>query len=309
MGTLLNVAVPVERGMMDKWDGIEGVRFERPDLERLHREGYSMVDMHFHTNHSDSPTRVRSAIKLARRMGIGVAITDHNTISGYQEALSFADDVLLIPGMEVSAADGPHILLYFYRPRDMCDFYRRHVQPYKRKSPYLAIRLDSNEIADRAEGYGCVRVAAHPYGYLLFNKGLQKCIEAHYLEQEILEKFEGVEVLCGGMTHALNIKAGQLAERFGKGRTGGTDGHLLYELGGVVTCGPSDNAEDFLGDIVERRSIIVGKEKGPLQKGVMGTVVAAKYLRYTVPSLQIHYEQNAPRIRHYLDWKTNNRKR
>jgi hypothetical protein len=143
-------------------------------------------------------------------------------------------------------------------------------------------------------------VAAHPYGYLLFNKGLQKCIEARYLEQSILERFDAVEVMCGGMTRKLNDRAADLAERFLKGRTGGTDGHLLHDLGNVVTVGPSDDVEGYLSDVVERRTKVVGKEKTNVQKTVMGSVVMTKYVRYTLPSLRVHYEQNAPRARRFL---------
>ena len=276
------------------------MRREEVKQERLREEGLFGVDMHFHTNHSDSPTTVRSALKLARRRGIGLAITDHNTISGSVEAYRERGDLLVVPGLEVSAADGPHILLYFYDLGSMTEYYRQHVEPFKRKSPYLAIDMDSWDIVRRAAGYNCVRVAAHPYGYLLFNKGLQKCIDARYLEQEILEWFDGIEVICGGMTRTLNDRAADLAERFLKGRTGGTDGHLLWELGKVVTAAPSGDLEGFLGDVVERRTTVIGQEKGALQKGMMGAVVASKYVRYTLPSLRIHYEQNAPRIVRYL---------
>jgi predicted metal-dependent phosphoesterase TrpH len=279
---------------------IEGVKFGPADLDGIRERGETAVDMHFHTNHSDSPTRVKSALRLARMKGIGLSITDHNTISGVLEAYEANSDVLVIPGMEVSAADGPHILVYFYDLGSMKDFFERHVRPYRRKSPYLAIELDSWDIVRRAEGYSCVKVAAHPYGYLLFNKGLQKCIEAHYLEQEILEYFDGVEIICGGMTRGLNRKAAELAERFTKGRTGGTDGHILYDLGNVVTVGPSDDVEGFLGDVVERRTMAMGQEKNTFQKGIMGTVVMTKYIRYTIPSMRIHYEQNAPRVRRSL---------
>jgi predicted metal-dependent phosphoesterase TrpH len=280
-------------------DRSEGLLREAATRQRIVEEGPVAVDMHFHTNHSDSPTTVQGALKLARKRGIGVAITDHNTITGAEEAYRSRGEVLVVPGMEVSAADGPHILLYFYDLGSMKEYYEHHVAPFKRKSPYLAIGLDSWDIVRRAAGYNCVKVAAHPYGYLLFNKGLQKCIEAHYLEQEILEHFDGVEVLCGGMGRALNDKAAVLAERFLKGRTGGTDGHLLKELGKVVTVGPSPDLEGFLEDVVERRTRALGREKNTLQKGLMGTVVASKYIRYTIPSMRIHYEQNAPRVRRY----------
>jgi predicted metal-dependent phosphoesterase TrpH len=277
-----------------------GVFRERVTAERIAEEGPAAVDMHFHTNHSDSHTTVAAALRRAKRLGVGVAITDHNTISGSEEAYLSGSGVLVVPGIEVSAADGPHILLYFYDLDSMRDYYERHVRPYKRSSPYLAIGLDTSEIVRRSAGYSCVRVAAHPYGYLFFNKGLQKCIEARYLEQSILERFDGVEVMCGGMTRKLNDRAAALAERFLKGRTGGTDGHLLHDLGNVVTVGPSEDLDGFLGDVVERRSKVVGKEKTNLQKTVMGSVVMTKYIRYTLPSLRIHYEQNAPRARRLL---------
>ncbi|MBI0582597.1 MAG: histidinol phosphatase [Methanomassiliicoccus sp.] len=278
-----------------------GVYREKVTEGRIAEHGPTAVDMHFHTNHSDSTTTVAGALRRAKRLGIGVAITDHNTISGSEEALRSGSGVFVVPGIEVSAADGPHILLYFYDLDSMREYYELHVKPFKRSSPYLAIRQDTWEIVRRSMGYDCIRVAAHPYGYLLFNKGLQKCIEAHYLEQEILEHFDGVEVMCGGMTRTLNDRAASLSERFLKGRTGGTDGHLLHDLGNVVTVGPSTDLEGFLGDVVERRTTVIGREKNTLQKTVMGSVVMTKYFRYTFPSLRIHYEQNAPRVRKYLE--------
>ncbi|MDW5564271.1 MAG: PHP domain-containing protein [Methanomassiliicoccus sp.] len=278
----------------------DGIFRERITAERIAEEGPTAVDMHFHTNHSDSHTTVTSALRRAKRLGLGVAITDHNTISGSEEAYRAGSGTLIVPGIEVSAADGPHILLYFYDLDNLREYYEKHVRPFKRSSPYLAIELDSWDIVRRSEGYNCVRVAAHPYGYLLFNKGLQKCIEARYLEQEILEHFDGIEVMCGGMTRKLNDKAAALAERFLKGRTGGTDGHLLHDLGNVVTVGPSDDLDGFLGDVVERRTRAIGREKTTVQKTVMGSVVMTKYIRYTIPSLRIHYEQNAPRALRFL---------
>ena len=81
--------------------------------------------------------------------------------------------------MEVSALDGPHILSYFYSPGELEEFSRRRIEPNRQGSPWLAIKLGTQEIIDRAEDYNCVTIAAHPYGYLLFNKGVQKCIEGN----------------------------------------------------------------------------------------------------------------------------------
>src|SRR3989475_11212661 len=66
-----------------KNDGVlENVRFERPMVEHIRKSGFHPVDMHFHTNHSDAYTKVQSALTLAKKKGVGLAITDHNTPSG-----------------------------------------------------------------------------------------------------------------------------------------------------------------------------------------------------------------------------------
>lgn len=280
------------------------VWFERPDLRALMVDGYSSVDMHYHTNHSDSPTTVRAALKYAWRIGGGVAVTDHNTVSGVREAMECNSGVLVIPGIEVSAADGPHILFFFYSLGDLEHFYRRHILDNKRKSPYLAIYLDTEALIERSLEYECVRVPAHPYGYLLFNKGVQKCIDRCLLPPMFIEEFDAVEVICGGMSREMNLKAAELAEKNKLGRTGGSDGHLLRDLATVVTCSKAQDVDGFLQDVVKRRSLVIGKEKTAFQKGAMGTAVMTKYFRYTVPSLQIHYEQNAPRIsRAIQEWR------
>ena len=209
--------------------GLEGVYRERITAERIAEEGPTAVDMHFHTNHSDSLTTVARP-EAGKEAGIGVAITDHNAISGSEEALRAGSGVLVVPGIEVSAADGPHILLYFYDIGSLRDYYERHVRPFKGASPYLAIGLDTSEIVRRSAGYSCVRVAAHPYGYLLFNKGLQKCIEARYLEQSILERFDAVEVMCGGMTRKLNVRPRTWPSSSSRAARG-ADGHCDLERG------------------------------------------------------------------------------
>ena len=57
------------------------VRFERPDWEAIRDSGLMAVDMHFHTNCSDSFTDIDAAVRLAAERGVGIAVTDHNLIS------------------------------------------------------------------------------------------------------------------------------------------------------------------------------------------------------------------------------------
>lgn len=280
------------------------VRFERPDIAALMTDGYSAVDMHFHTSRSDGSPSPRAVAKQAWRQGCGVAITDHNAVGGVREAMGADTGAMIVPGIEVSSADGPHILLYFYSVKDLEHFYRRHIHENKRPSPCLAIYLDSEAIIERSEEYECVRSAAHPYGYMMFNKGVQRCIDRCYLPPPFIEEFDAVEVLCGGMSREMNMKATELAEDKLLGRTAGTDGHLLRDLGTVVTCSKAPDVDGFLTDVVKRRNVVVGKEKGALLKGATGTALMTKYVRYAVPSLRIHYEQNIPRLAHaWRQWR------
>jgi len=276
------------------------VRFERPDPDSLSALGYQCVDMHLHTDHSDGRMTVSNAVKKAKRIGIGLAITDHNVISGSMQAAESGKGALIVPGIEVSAADGPHILIYFNSHNDLKHYYVHHIERHKRKSPWLATNLGTEKIVEASEGYSCLVVAAHPYGYLLFNKGLQKCIDYEYLPIELMTRFDGVEVLCGGMTRSLNLKAEKLAVKEKKCFTGGTDGHLLGDIGNVVTCANADDPESFLEMIRTRKNIVVGSEKTSLGKIATGTVVMIKHSRYFFPAMRIHYEQNAPRLKHYL---------
>ncbi|MDN7024862.1 PHP domain-containing protein [Methanoculleus sp. FWC-SCC1] len=280
------------------------IRFACPDIPALRAEGCLPVDMHIHTEHSDGRPRVAALLRACSRLGIGVAITDHNQVGGVEEAVRLSRDylgVVVIPGMEVSAADGPHILLYFSDTAELREFYDRHVREYKQESPFLAIRRTTEEILDAAEGTGAVVVAAHPFGYAFFNKGVCKCIDRGYLDPSVLDRFDGIEAICGNMAHPLNEKAVSLALQRRLPATGGTDGHILPDIGGVVTAAEAEDADGFLDAIVRKRACIVGREKNFLHKGVMGAAILPKYLPHTVPSLRIHYEQNIPRLRRFVD--------
>ncbi|HSW10126.1 MAG TPA: PHP domain-containing protein [Bacillota bacterium] len=88
------------------------------------RAGPAPVDLHIHTTASDgdfSPTQV---VMMAVRAGLGtVAITDHNTLGGVEEAIRAGVEhgLAVISGVEVSANYGElelHLLGYFVDWRD-----------------------------------------------------------------------------------------------------------------------------------------------------------------------------------------------
>jgi 3',5'-nucleoside bisphosphate phosphatase len=83
------------------------------------------VDLHSHTNESDGTLTPAELVSLAKRIGLAaIAITDHDTFTGYEKAKSFAVDtgLDLVRGIELNSIlslsiDGQqrhvHVLAYF----------------------------------------------------------------------------------------------------------------------------------------------------------------------------------------------------
>ena len=79
------------------------------------------IDLHVHTTASDGTASPAEAVKLAKAAGLSaIAITDHDTVSGYAEAAEAgkALGVEVIPGIEISTKYGRavHILGYYIDP-------------------------------------------------------------------------------------------------------------------------------------------------------------------------------------------------
>jgi len=267
------------------------VVFAEPDTSALYEQGYITADMHFHTNCSDSFTDVRDALALARMRGTGLAVTDHNLI---ESAVKIADnpDVLVIPGMEVSTTDGPHVLVYFYETRDLSAFWRSKIRPRLQSCPWLALRdCPTEKLLDLLENQNCVVSAAHPMGYFGNNKGVEICVQKGYLTEDTAKRLDAYEVICSGMTRSNNLKALKAASTYGIGFTGGTDGHMLEELGRVVTAVRASNREEFLDGIVNGNSRVIGLEKSLYGKAKMASHSLAKFAVHA-PSA-IHTQANS----------------
>jgi hypothetical protein len=280
---------------------LHNVHHVSPLLNKIREKGYTMVDMHIHTRHSDAAISIPSLLSRARHLGMGIAITDHNEIRGVIEASDQARDVLVVPGIELSSREGPHILLYFYSAGDLADFFSTRIKANLRKSQYMAIQMSVGEILSSAERYACVKVAAHPFGYFGINRGVLKCIGNKTLPPEIIGRFDGIEAICGGMGRELNEKATAYAVDHDFPVTGGSDAHVLPSVGGVITGVKADTVGAFLDGILAKKSIVVGSTARPLHKGMTAGVIAWNYIPYTVSSLQVHYEQNIPRMKRYLN--------
>jgi 3',5'-nucleoside bisphosphate phosphatase len=82
------------------------------------------IDLHAHTNESDGTLSPTEVVELALERDLDtVAITDHDTTSGLDEAAAAADEagLALVPGIEFSAEyEGAslHVLAYWVDPAD-----------------------------------------------------------------------------------------------------------------------------------------------------------------------------------------------
>ena len=82
------------------------------------------IDLHIHTHYSDGIFSPIEILDMANKNNYNViAITDHDTVEGYDYALQFVNkfDIKLLPGVEISSFymdKDVHILAYNFNPKD-----------------------------------------------------------------------------------------------------------------------------------------------------------------------------------------------
>lgn len=79
------------------------------------------IDLHCHSDASDGTRRPAEVVRRARENGVDVvALTDHDTVAGWDEAAaSLPDGLALVPGIELSCKEDDrslHLLGYLFDP-------------------------------------------------------------------------------------------------------------------------------------------------------------------------------------------------
>lgn len=241
------------------------VLFQPPDIKHLNQTG-TVVDLHFHSHYSDGANSPREIATKAEQLGIGIAITDHNSIEGAM-ALDRQSSVLNIPGIEITSREGAHILLYFYTARSLKKFFKTDIQPFLGKELMSSLALPMEEIIQRARPYEPVIVFPHPFCTMY--TGICNPLFSEDRQHELLDAVDGVEVINAGNLKKWNLKSALLGFNLNKAMTGGSDGHSLYQMGKALTCAqtPPDRVA-FLDAIKARNNRVVGKEVPFLRKVV-----------------------------------------
>lgn len=176
------------------------------------------IDLHLHTTYSrDGYTSVEEAFRRCRAAGLdGFALTDHDTIEGIKRAEEYKGDLLLIPGLEVTADRG-HILALNI-------------------SELIPPKLSIPETVERIREQGGIAILAHPSSLL----------KTFLSEGEIARAgFAAIEVVNSmsfpySWTFRRNLK---IAERLRLPKTGGSDAHIPEVIGRAYTLIDADSRD------------------------------------------------------------------
>ncbi len=175
------------------------------------------LDLHVHTAYSgDATLKPEEVVKLAAERGLGVAVTDHNTIRGALKCLKLAKEygVVVIPGIEVRTDRGEVIGYFIEEEPGSREFF---------------------EVVDSVREQGGMVAVPHPFDpFRIYRlRGIE----------ELLPYIDAVEVMnarcaMGGS----NVSAMRFAVEHGLKLTAGSDAHTPEELGraGVVVEEPED---------------------------------------------------------------------
>lgn len=186
----------------------------------------SIIDMHVHTEFSPcSRVKLLEALSKAAQLGVGLAITDHDTIKGALKAklLSQKYEVRVFVGCEISTKDG-QILAYGINEE-------------------IPLYLPAEQTIELIHEQGAVAVASHP-----FRSDRESLFEKTYVLP-----LDGIEVLnlAGG---GVSREAREVAVSRGLAQIGGSDAHTLSLVGEAGTKFPyQPESEEDLVKLIKKR--------------------------------------------------------
>jgi len=188
-----------------------------------------MFDFHSHTYYSfDSLTSPKSIVKAAVRLGFkALGVTDHNTIIGGLKTRKVCSGVplMIVVGCEVKTDMGDVIGLFL--------------------NEEIRSRL-FDDVVDQIKAQDRIVYLPHPY--------------AHHtkLDRMSLERVEVIEAHNGRMSVSANLRAAELARNLHRPYLGGSDCHILSELGCVMNLSemPIQDEEDARNILLRGQSRI-----------------------------------------------------
>src|SRR5262245_30751418 len=208
-------------------------------MDRKNLPGHA--DVHMHTTASDGFSDVQTVLNHIARMGKldVIAITDHDVLDcslwAYSHRAQYPFEI--IPGVEVSSAEG-HVLALWV------------TQPIPKGLPLK----ETVTLIHKQDG---MAILAHPFEVLV-------CTEApfRYLQHPETIRESGVDVIeihnAGAFTPGNNILARRLATQLHMPIVGNSDGHSLRAIGRGVTYFNGKTSADFRATVMSRQTLVEG---------------------------------------------------
>ncbi len=161
-----------------------------------------MIDLHSHTDQSDGTFTAAELVAEAKRIGLkALAITDHDTMLGFHQAVPHAEaaGLRLIGGIELSTkfqAVSVHLLGYFPKqlpPEEFQEWLSFLLESRRDRNRRLIERLNSLGIPitlEEVEAYGKTLTARPHFARVLIDKGYAKDLQDAF-DQYLDEKGRG----------------------------------------------------------------------------------------------------------------------
>ena len=146
------------------------------------------IDLHTHSSYSDGSLSPRQLVQLAKKRGLrAIALTDHDTVAGVEEALEAGNElgVEVVPGVEISAQHPPgtmHILGYYINASNgrLLEALKKLQQARAARNPKiierlqaLGLEISTTEVLDLSAG----QVGRPHIARALVNKGYVSSID------------------------------------------------------------------------------------------------------------------------------------
>ena len=189
------------------------------------------LDLHIHSQYSeDAIGSPKDIIKSLKKKGLqGMAITDHNTVEGGLKAVKIAPkDFIVIPGIEISTADGHMLALNVEKN--------------------IARNLSIQETVEKILDQGGTPIVPHLFRNM---SGIKK-----EKLKTIHQKINTIEVFNACSMPKTNLKIAKIAKEFNLGGTGGSDSHDPAYAGYAYTVVDTTdmNADAVLSEINKKKT-------------------------------------------------------
>ncbi|MCJ7829214.1 MAG: PHP domain-containing protein [Dehalococcoidia bacterium] len=196
------------------------------------------ADLHIHTEYSMDCTMSLEQI-IARCLEVGInclGIADHNTIAGAKKMKEIAPFSIIV-GEEILTLDG-----------EVIGFFLSHEIPSKLSTKETVAQIKAQN------GLVCI---PHPYDRLRMSVFRDQVFDDIMNDIDIIEAFNARSLSAGSST-----RSRQLARKYGKAASAGSDAHTLPEIGNAYVEMPDFNGkEEFLASLGKGK--ISGNKSNP----------------------------------------------